>query len=233
MKHILLLVTALVLLTACSNNEKANGSTEETKDDSEQTEETKETKETEEQTATEKDEPDTFIESPQAPDDSELTEIGQTHRDKDGKIELLAYAPEDKTLQAGKMEVTIKGAKVLNYRPSPDLIDFFHGYTNHEKNFNYLKVRVIVKNTSEEKVNFAPVSHIETNTGEKKSFKDDFYIENLHGDYQPGEVRKGQLGFILKETKPEELNKVTIYTSDVFQDKESIADAKSITISFN
>ncbi|KHE68587.1 hypothetical protein [Halobacillus sp. BBL2006] len=230
MKHILLLLTALVLLAACSNKEEANKSEEEKADDTTQTEEMREL---EEKAASDKKESDTFIESPQAPDDSGLTEIGQTHRDKDGKIELMAYVPDDKTVHVGPMDVTIKEAKLMNYNPSPDLIDFFHGYTNQEKNFNYLKLRVVVKNTSDQKVNFAPVSYLETNTGEKISYKDDFYIENLHGSYQSREVRKGQLGFIIKETKPEELKKVSIFTSEVFKGEKSTAKAKTLTISFN
>ncbi|CDQ18528.1 protein of unknown function [Halobacillus karajensis] len=175
---------------------------------------------------------DHFTESPQAPDDSELTDIGSTYSDEDGKLKLHAYTEEEQQLTVGPMNVTVKEAKFMNYKPSPDLIDFFHGFTHEETDFNYVKLRVIVENTSDHEVNFAPVSHLETNNGEKKSFVDDFYLEELHGDYTPGEVRKGQLGFILEKADAEKLKDVTFQTSDAFRGEESMKKGEEYTISF-
>ncbi len=173
---------------------------------------------------------DTFIESPQAPDDRKLTEVGKTYRDQDGVIKLLAIYSEDKQISVGPMEVTVKEAKLLNYSPSHDLVDYFHGYTHQETNFNYVKLRVVVENTSDESLNFAPVSHLITNTGEQKSFEDDFYLEKLNGAYEPGEKRFGQLGFILENIKAENLSFIEIKTSDVFKNKESIHKGEKYTI---
>jgi hypothetical protein len=175
---------------------------------------------------------DSFIESPQAPDDSELTDIGKTYSDKDGKLKLHAYTEEEQQITVGPMKVTVKEAKFMNYKPSPDLIDFFHGFTHEETDFNYVKVRVIVENTSDKDVNFAPVSHLETNNGEKKSYVDDFYLEELHGAYKPGEVRKGQLGFILEKVEAEKLKEITFRTSDAYCREDSVETGKEYTISF-
>ena len=219
----LMLLVAL-LLTGCTGGEAA-----ETKEPSNEnhTDTTKE----EHPPADEQTE-DSFIESPQAPDDSELTDIGTTYSDEDGKLKLHAYTEEEQQIKVGPMKLTVKEANFMNYKPSPDLIDFFHGFTHEETDFNYVKLRVIVENTSDNDVNFAPVSHLETNNGEKKSFVDDFYLEELHGDYTPGEVRKGQLGFILEKAKAEKLKEITFQTSDAFRGEESVEKGKEYTISF-
>ncbi|ARI75689.1 DUF4352 domain-containing protein [Halobacillus mangrovi] len=232
------LVLLVILMTACTSESDANQAAEETETNTEADEEKTEAAEDKNEAPKEKKETtdetseDTFIESPQAPDDSELTELGATHSDQDGKIKLLAYAPEEQQVDVGPMTVTIHEAKFMHYKPSPDMIDFFHGFTHEESRFNYLKLRVTVKNTSDQQMNFAPVSYLETNTGEKKGFQDDFYLEELHGDYAPGEIRKGQLGFILEEGDQETLEKVTVNTSDVFQKEKSVEKGNSYTISF-
>lgn len=173
-----------------------------------------------------------IMDSPQAPDDSSLTEVGKTVEDQDGMITLKAISEYDDTISIGDVELTISDVKVMDYTPSPDLVDFFHGYSDNETQFNYVKLRVNVKNTSDQTVNFAPVSLLETGN-EKKGFEDDFYLENLYGDIAPGEAKAGQLGFVLNDTEIEKLESITVNTSDVFnENKESLTEAKSITIPF-
>ncbi len=173
-----------------------------------------------------------IMDSPQAPDDSSLTEVGKTVEDQDGMITLKAISKYDETISIGDVELTISDVKVMDYAPSPDLVDFFHGYSDNETQFNYVKLRVNVKNTSDQTVNFAPVSLLETGS-EKKGFEDDFYLENLYGNLGPGEEKAGQLGFVLNETDVEKLKSITVNTSDVFdENKESLTEAKSITIPF-
>ncbi|WP_283152774.1 DUF4352 domain-containing protein [Guptibacillus hwajinpoensis] len=173
------------------------------------------------------------VDSPQAPDDSSLTEVGQTFQDADGSIKLKAVSDYNEKTEIGDVELTISDVKVMKYEPSPDLIDFFHGYSTNEEKFNYVKVRVNVKNTSDETVNFAPVSLLETSDGEKKGYDDDFYLESLYGDFAPGEERIGQLGFVLNETDVENLKSLTIHTSNVFDEqKETITNSKEIAIPF-
>ncbi|WP_079478902.1 DUF4352 domain-containing protein [Halobacillus salinus] len=245
MKRIGWLVILVVLMTGCTSESVANQKADEHAEKVEATSEKKQA--SEEQTETNDDKADTtkekekttsdttedtFMESPQAPDDSKLNEIGATHSDQDGKIKLLAYAPEEQQVDVGPMNITIHEAKFMHYKPSPDMIDFFHGFSHNESNFDYVKLRVTVENTSDQQTNFAPVSHLETNTGEKKGFQDDFYLEELHGDYAAGETRKGQLGFILEDAEKETLEKITVHTSDAFQNEESVEKGKSYTISF-
>ncbi|MCA0173907.1 DUF4352 domain-containing protein [Bacillus sp. RAR_GA_16] len=173
------------------------------------------------------------IDSPQAPDDSSLTKVGQSYQDADGSITLKAKSDTNEKTPIGDIALTVSDVKVMSYSPSPDLIDFFHGYSNDETTFNYVKIRVNVKNTSDQAVNFAPVSALKTSDGEKKGFDDDFYLENLYGDYEPGEERIGQLGFVLNTTDLKNLESMTIHTSDVFDPTgETLTKGKSITVPF-
>ncbi|MFC7063155.1 DUF4352 domain-containing protein [Halobacillus seohaensis] len=174
-----------------------------------------------------------YVNNPQASDDRNLKEVGDTSEDENGELSLKAIKAVEENMEIGPMQLTVEDVKVLNYFPSPDLIDFFHAYSHNEMNFNYIKFRVSVENTADEQVNFAPVSVLETDQGEKKDFKDDFYLENLYGDYDPGEERIGDLGFVIDETKPKELEFITITTSDVFAGNgTTIADGRKITIEF-
>ncbi|MBN8209059.1 DUF4352 domain-containing protein [Bacillus sp. NTK071] len=232
MKYVLLIfLSASLFLGGCAaNNEQQNAGSQD--ESSTNTAEQSDTNQNTGSSTKESTENKNIVDSPQAPDDSSLTEVGQTFEDQDGSITLKAISDYNETTTVGDVELTISDVKVMNYSPSPDLVDFFHGYSDNETQFNYVKLRVSVKNTSDQTVNFAPVSVLETNN-EKKGFDEDFYLENLYGDFAPGEEKTGQLGFVLNKTDVEKLESITVHTSDVFdENKESLTKAKSITIPF-
>ena len=80
-------------------------------------------------------------------------------------------------------------------------------------------------------MNFAPIALIETSTGEKLDWEKDIYLEELNGEIEGNEIKKGNLGFILKST--ENLEWIEITTSDVFnKDEEKISDSQKIKIKF-
>ncbi|MDP4549521.1 hypothetical protein Q9251_01340 [Alkalihalobacillus macyae] len=229
MKYVLvILLSASLFLGGCAaNNEEQNASSQ-----NETSTNTAEANTNQDADSPEKESDNSIMDSPQAPDDSSLTKVGKTVEDQDGMITLKAISEYDETTSIGDVELTISDVKVMDYAPSPDLVDFFHGYSDNETQFNYVKLRVNVKNTSDQTVNFAPVSLLETGN-EKKGFEDDFYLENLYGDFAPGEEKAGQLGFVLNDTDVEKLESITVNTSDVFdENKESVTEAKSITIPF-
>ncbi|MBY6037469.1 DUF4352 domain-containing protein [Fictibacillus nanhaiensis] len=174
-----------------------------------------------------------FDDSPQAPDDSDLTEKNKTFEDADGIITLKQIAQVNEEKQTGPLSLKIADVKVLHYKPSVDLIDFFHGFTHHEVEFPYVRVNVVLKNTSKETVHFAPVSELKTNQGETVTWEEDFYLENLNGDLKPGEEKVGSLGFIIDETDPEKLKEITLKSSEVIDSKKKkIADSLSFKIEF-
>ena len=228
MKYVLVtLLSASLFLGGCAGNSAGQNATSQTEDSTKQVHVEKS------ETKNDQQEHKGLIDSPQAPDDSSLTEVGQTFQDADGSITLQAISDDNEKTEIGDVALTISEVKVMKYEPSPDLIDFFHSYSTDEEKFSYVKIRVNVKNTSDETVNFAPVSVLETSEGEKKGFDDDFYLENLYGDYAPGEERTGQLGFVLNETDIKKLESITIHTSDVFDEKkETLSKSKTMTIPF-
>lgn len=177
--------------------------------------------------------PKTFQDSPQAPDDRQLKKVGETLEDQDGVVTLKQYANLNETKQIGDITMTIEEVKVMNYRPSPDLVDYFHGLTHEEVEFPYVRVNVKVKNNSDEPIHFAPVAELATDQGETVTWEEDFYIEKLNGELKPGEEKVGSLGLIIDETTPEELKNLTIKTSEVVNDQEEkIGGGEEFTVGF-
>lgn len=94
-----------------------------------------------------------------------------------------------------------------------------------------MKLFVEIKNNSNDKVNFAPIATIETNTGQKITWDQDIYLENLNEEIEGSASKKGNLGFIV-DTKTN-LEWIEITTSDVFNKyEEKVADAKKFRINF-
>jgi len=173
-----------------------------------------------------------FKDSPQAPDDRELTIKDSQFQDEDGSITLKQFAQVHEEKQTGDISMTISDVKVMQYKPSPDLIDFFHGFTHEETEFPYVRVNVVVKNNGDKPMHIAPVSEITTNQGETVTWEDDFYLEKLNGELKPGEEKVGSLGFIL-ETDPEALESLTISSSEVLNGKKGkVADGVEFEVRF-
>ncbi|QFT87254.1 hypothetical protein FIU87_01130 [Bacillus sp. THAF10] len=177
--------------------------------------------------------PKTFLDSPQAPDDLTLKKVGETLEDEDGIITLKQYAEPNETKQLGDITMTIAEVKVMNYRPSPDLVDYFHGLTHEEVEFPYVRVNVKLKNNSDEPLHFAPVAKLSTDQGESVTWEDDFYLEELNGEIKPGEEKVGSLGLIIDESNPEELKNLKIQTSEVINgEKKKVEEAQEFSIDF-
>lgn len=172
-----------------------------------------------------------YIENPQLPDDSELLETDQAVEDSKGKSTLIKMKQVDESYQIGDMEMTLRDAKWIHLRPSYRMIDYFHGLTGNESEFNYVKVFVEITNTSAETLQFSPVALAETNDGERISWEDELYLEGLNEPIEPGESRKGNVGFIVDETK--DLSDLTILTSDIFDEADKkLTEAEEITVEF-
>jgi hypothetical protein len=175
----------------------------------------------------------TFTDSPQAPDDTQLTEVNKSVEDADGIVTLKKYKKLDEEQKADLISLTLSEVKVLQYKPSVDLIDFFHSYTHEQKEFPYVRVNVRIKNNGNKPVHFAPVSEIKTEQGKKVTWKEDFYLEKLNGEIKPGEVKIGSLGFILEDTEPENIKTITIKSSEVINnEKKKISDPLSFEVHF-
>lgn len=173
---------------------------------------------------------DGYIKNPQLPDDSELLEAGQIVEDSKGRSTLLKMNQVDKTYQIGGIELTIRDTKLIHLRPAYSMIDYFHGLT-HESEFDFAKFFIEVKNISDKNLKFNPIAMIETNENEQVSWEDDVYLDGLNEVMEPGQSRKGNIGFILEDI--EEISSITLTTSDVYDEEDKkVADAQPIEIMF-
>lgn len=170
-----------------------------------------------------------YVPNPQVTDDRQLVVAGHTVSDEKGEAELIAYKKLGDKVKVGPMELTIKEAKVIHYRPSYSMVDFFHSYT-HEEKFDFVKVFVEVENTSGQALNFAPIAHIDTDLGEQRTWEEEIYLEELNGPFEPGEKKAGNLGFIIEKS---DIKAFSITTSKVFDNnKKELYKEKEIKVEF-
>jgi len=164
---------------------------------------------------------DVYVPNPQVTDDLNLVKVGETISDSKGKLTLKSYKQVNQTIKVGPVEMMIKDVKVLHFIPSYNMIDFFHAYT-HEEEFDFIKIGVEIKNTSNEQVKYTPIAALKVNNEEHKTWEDDIYLEELAGVVEPGDVKKGNMGFILDHTK--EVEWIELLTSDVVDENQKIVE---------
>ncbi|MFJ8265990.1 hypothetical protein [Peribacillus asahii] len=259
MKQVLSTMLLITLLVGCSSNATPENS-ETNKQNETQTENRaiEKNDETEQQKSQEQAENNTdkYEPNPQVPDDRSLQKVDQTYGDEKGEATLKAIKNINQTYEVGPIELTVKEAKLIHLRPDYSMIDYFHVLT-HKEEFDFVKVFVEIKNTSSEKVNFAPIELLKTNTGETFNWEKDIYLEELHGDIEGNSTKAGNLGFIVNaagghtdkdehgegtddhsskyvhadETK--DIKWIEIKTSDVFDaNKKKISESQKIRIEF-
>lgn len=167
--------------------------------------------------------------NPQVIDDRTLLQAGQTVRSNKGEAFLTEIANINKSYKTDAIELKIQEAKLIKYKPDYSLTDFYHSYT-HDEQFTFIKFFVEIKNTSAETRYFAPIAYLNTDLGEKITWDQDIYLEDLNSPLKPNATKKGAIGFILE--KPN-IKSVKINTSGVFDEKHiKLTDTKSIEISF-
>ncbi|MEZ2715467.1 DUF4352 domain-containing protein [Niallia circulans] len=172
---------------------------------------------------------DIYAPNPQVIDDATLLTAGDFYRDRKGEATLKAIMKEAKNVQVDSIRLTIKDVKLIDYRPAYSLIDFYHTYT-HDEQFTFIKFFVEIENLSDERKKFSPVAFIQTNKDEMITWEKDIYLEELNGVLKPGERKKGNIGFIVKDSA---INKVQLTTSDAYTEQDKIlGDAKTIDFHF-
>ncbi|MGX4764825.1 DUF4352 domain-containing protein [Bacillus mojavensis] len=235
MKKTLSILFFIVILAGCSSNvnsEKQNTAGEQT------------AKATPQSTSSQKDSIDEYQPNAQVTDDRSLLKVNQTFSDDKGEAVLKDIKQVNQTYKIGNVELTVKEMKLIHLRPDYSMIDYFHVLT-HDEEFDFVKVFVDIKNTSSEKVNFAPVALMKTNTGETFDWNKDIYLEELNGELEAGAEKSGNLGFIVNaasghahdelsaDKKKKEIKWIEITTSDVFdQNHKKISDSQKIKIEF-
>jgi len=178
--------------------------------------------------------------NPQVTDDATLQKIGDSFWDKKGKLVLEDIKKVNQKYKIGPIELTVIDIKVLRYLPAYSLIDFFHGFTHEAEDFDFVRVHMKIRNTENDDVYFAPIALIELSSGERMTWEDDFYLEELNGLYRGNEEKIGNMGFVIDKqshnhgnVKTSEVKSVQLTTSEVFnRDREVISDRETIQIKF-
>lgn len=180
------------------------------------------------------DEPKTsniYVPNPQVTDDSTLKKAGDSVTDRKGELTLKAVKKVNKLFTIDGVHYKINDIKLMHYIPDYSLIDFYHPYT-HDEDFNFVKVGIEMENTSKESYHFAPVAMMNINGVLHKTWEDDFYLEEMNGEIKAGQVKKGNIGFIIEEL--DEISHIEILSGDLLgKDKEKIAKPVKATIPFN
>jgi hypothetical protein len=171
-----------------------------------------------------------YVPNPQVTDDSQLNKAGDSFTDRKGELTLKEVKDVNKTLTIGGIHYTIKNVKLMHYVPDYSMIDFYHPYT-HDEEFDFVKVGIEIKNTSNENYHFAPIAMMNVNGTIHKTWEDDFYLEELNGEIAPSQEKKGNIGFIVEEL--DGMSEIEILSGDlVGLNKEKIADPVTMKIPF-
>lgn len=152
--------------------------------------------------------------NPQVPDDTTLKKKEDTVRSRLGVATLESASFKVDTQEIGPLKITIYETKVLRLTPSHSMIDYFHGLTD-QTTFPVAKVFVTIQNTGKEKVQFAPFAVAKSNR-QNWTHEQEIYLDSLNGTYRPGEIKRGNIGIILKTKKHESIQ---ITTTDVLDEK--------------
>lgn len=233
MKQSLNLLLLILLLVGCSANAATVNDEKNTVDNTKA--EQIETNEAENQDTIGQYQP-----NPQVTDDQSLLTVGQTYSDAKGEATLKAINDVNQTYKVGPIELTVKEMKMIHLRPDYSMIDYFHVLT-HDEEFDFVKVFVEIKNTSSEKVNFAPIALLKTNSGETFDWEKDIYLEELNGEIAGNSTKSGNLGFIVNTSErgthnagdAKNIEWIEITTSDVFgKEEKKINESEKIKIEF-
>jgi hypothetical protein len=233
MKQSLNLLLLIILLVGCSANAATVNDEKNTVDNTKA--EQIETNEAENKNTIGQYQP-----NPQVTDDQSLLNVGQIYSDAKGEATLKAINDVNQTYKVGPIELTVKEMKMIHLRPDYSMIDYFHVLT-HDEEFDFVKVFVEIRNTSSEKVNFAPIALLKTSSGETFDWEKDIYLEELNGEIAGNSTKSGNLGFIVNASESGTLNDgdakniewIEITTSDVFGKEENkINESEKIKIEF-
>jgi PBP1b-binding outer membrane lipoprotein LpoB len=235
MKQSLNLLLLILLLVGCSANAATVNNEKNTVVNTKAEEALIETKKSEKQETNQKYQP-----NPQVTDDQSLLTVGQTYSDSKGEATLKAINQVNQTYKMGPIELTVKEMKMIHLRPDYSMIDYFHVLT-HDEEFDFVKLFVEIKNTSSEKVNFAPIALLKTSSGETFDWEKDIYLEELNGEIAGNSTKSGNLGFIVNASESgthndgdaKNIEWIEITTSDVFgKEEKKINESEKIKIEF-
>ncbi|MBQ0139109.1 MAG: hypothetical protein KBT36_07425 [Kurthia sp.] len=163
-----------------------------------------------------------YVDNPQITSDAKLIEPNDRQSSSKGSVELTQANFEKQEFTVGPMKLTFYDAKQIQVTPDISMIDYFHVLTTDEE-FSIVKTFLSIENMGNELVQFNPAAFATTSTGEQWTWEQEAYLDELNGAYEPGQTKKGNVGFILE--KKEKPKNFTLQTSDIFDAKKDIVSS--------
>lgn len=169
--------------------------------------------------------------NPQVTDDRTLVNVGDEITDNHGYAKLKKANFKQNSYEIGDITLTIRDVKQIYLEPTYSMIDYFHVLT-HDETFDVIKAFVEITNNSDKTVHFSPVAILTSNTGQKWTWDQDIYLDDLSGTIKPKQTKKGNIGYIINDKHPSQ-EKYVLQTSDVFDEKQNkMADNTKISLTF-
>lgn len=169
-----------------------------------------------------------YVDNPHMTSDAKLINIEDKNTSNKGTVKLVQANFKETTLRVGPMKLTFHDVKELLVEPDVSTLDSFAPLT-HDKKFHLLKTFVTVENTSKNSLQFNPAVAASTSTHESWTWEQEVYLDELNGLYEPGQIKRGNIGFILQKNAPP--TTFTLLTSDVFDlEQEVLATGKEIIL---
>ncbi|KAB8138419.1 hypothetical protein F9U64_05310 [Gracilibacillus oryzae] len=217
MKRIVILLLLLFLI-ACSNNDSVEKVAADDLQNNTEVEKPSQKEEVNQEEA-EVVEPEDNRSPEEIEREGALIQIGDTaNEDGAGKVELLNIAEINEVIEQGSLKIDLINAKVLNNSEIPqDLISYLTQFGDvKDSQINYLQIRMIVENTSDQDIVWDGISTLVTDKKEQiDGVLDDFMMseDNLYF----GIVKKELIfNYILDDA---DINNVRVIFSPVLDEK--------------
>lgn len=214
MKEYLLMFAALLLITACSNDDSISK---------------KENSDTDKVVANEEIEKNT--------EEGRLTEVGQKIKDPQTRstVELLAIKEVNETIDLDPIKLTIDDIKIIRMSDikNQDLLYSISEFTD-KKEFDYIQIQYEIENTEDKNIRLnSPIVAVVLNTGEQiDSFEKDFSRDPNFAKTLYGKVKnESMVSLIIEETNPENIEEIKIVTGRVDDDDtmSTLVDEQAVT----
>lgn len=156
---------------------------------------------------------ETYIGNPQIPDDRTLLKKGDTIQSDKGFMTLKKANFYKQVIDIDDIRLTVYDTKQMHLEPTYSMIDYFHSLTEAES-FDIIKAFVTVENRGTETVNFSPVETV-THAKTTQTFEHDIYLDKITGLIKPGELKQGNIGYIVQTNATAfEIQTSAVYNQD-------------------
>ncbi|WP_018934537.1 hypothetical protein [Gracilibacillus lacisalsi] len=163
-----------------------------------------------------------------------LAEVGDIAEDELGKVELLNIANINEVIEHGPLEIDFVNAKIIKWSDMPsdilNEVSRFGDVTDGE--FDYLQIKMIVENTSDEDISWYGIDNLVTDKKQQiDGVSEEFLGNYVDSDYLGNVKKEYVLGYILNDSDIKDLRIVFSYV-DELNTYERIAEKLDYELNF-